>query len=326
MAPLLSACLIVKNEAANLGRCLASLAPVVDEIVVVDTGSTDDTVAIAHGAPKTRVVEAAWTDDFAAARNLSLEAAEGAWILVVDADEELLAPPAGFVERLESSPDDGFLVRVRNLQPAGALVTHDEQPTVRLFRRRVDLRFRGRIHEQIAPAIRDAGGTIGTSPLVIVHHGYVADVVQGDRSRRARNLALLEQELEAHPDDPYLYFQLGITLKADEPELAQAALTHALALGGEAAPPHLRDQLHMKLAQLALERGQLGACVEHAVASLSLDGENVVSRVCLITALVSGGLREDARPHLEWMVAHARSRVPNPDDFVALLRHCRSAP
>jgi hypothetical protein len=269
------------------------------------------------------VIEHTWQDDFAAARNASLDAASGTWILVVDADEELLAPPPGFAAWLASASDDGYLVRVRNLQPPGSLVSYDEQLLVRLFNRRPELRFRGRVHEQIAPSIRSHGGSIGQSALTIVHHGYVADVVQGGRSRRARNLALLELELEAHPDDPYLYFQLGITLKADEPALAQAALQHALVLGGDAAPPHLRDQIHMKLAQLALERGELGPTVDHAVASLTLDAENVVSRVCLITALVSGGLRAEAAPHLEWMVAHALPRVPNPADFVELLKYCR---
>ncbi|MBR5910088.1 MAG: glycosyltransferase family 2 protein, partial [Schwartzia sp.] len=82
----ISACYIVRNEAAKLDRSLASLEGAVDEIIVVDTGSSDDTVKIAetHGA---RVSHFPWQDDFSAARNVSLSKATGDWILVVDADE-----------------------------------------------------------------------------------------------------------------------------------------------------------------------------------------------------------------------------------------------
>ena len=86
----LSVCLIVRNEASNLPRCLDSIRGLADEIVVVDTGSTDDTVAIAqrHGA---RVSTLVWQDDFSAARNASIELATCDWILVFDADESIAA-------------------------------------------------------------------------------------------------------------------------------------------------------------------------------------------------------------------------------------------
>ena len=84
----LSLCMIVKNEEANLGRCLESVKGVADEIIIVDTGSTDRTVEIArqHGA---KIVSHQWDDDFAVARNVSLRAATSDWILVLDADEAL---------------------------------------------------------------------------------------------------------------------------------------------------------------------------------------------------------------------------------------------
>ena len=83
-----SLCVIARDEAAGLGRCLVSAAGAVDEIVVVDTGSQDDTVAVAraHGA---NVIEAPWTDDFSAARNIALDHANGTWILTLDTDETL---------------------------------------------------------------------------------------------------------------------------------------------------------------------------------------------------------------------------------------------
>ena len=83
-----SLCVIARDEAEALGPCIESARPVVDEIVVVDTGSSDETIAVAraHGA---NVIEAPWTDDFAAVRNIGLAQASGAWVLTLDADERL---------------------------------------------------------------------------------------------------------------------------------------------------------------------------------------------------------------------------------------------
>lgn len=86
--PLISLCMIVKNEAGNLSRCLTSVRGVADELIIVDTGSTDDTVAVARSFGAA-IVSFPWTGDFAAARNAGLEQARGTWILVLDADEEL---------------------------------------------------------------------------------------------------------------------------------------------------------------------------------------------------------------------------------------------
>ena len=86
----LSVCIIVKNEAALLGRCLNSIKSAADEIVVVDTGSTDNTVEIAESMGA-KVVCTQWRDDFAWARNISIEHATGSWILWLDADD--VVPP-----------------------------------------------------------------------------------------------------------------------------------------------------------------------------------------------------------------------------------------
>lgn len=92
--PLISLCMIVKNEADNLARCLTSVRGAADELIIVDTGSTDDTIAIARSFGAA-VISFPWTGDFAAARNAGLEKARGTWILVLDADEELDAESKG---------------------------------------------------------------------------------------------------------------------------------------------------------------------------------------------------------------------------------------
>ncbi|MBC8066081.1 MAG: glycosyltransferase family 2 protein, partial [Chlorobia bacterium] len=102
----LSACLIVKNESKNLSRCLESLKGIVDEIVVVDTGSTDDTVAIAESFGA-KMGSFEWSHDFSAARNHSLEIATGDWVLWIDADEVLVPESVSAIQRALVRPHFG---------------------------------------------------------------------------------------------------------------------------------------------------------------------------------------------------------------------------
>src|ERR1700735_3067517 len=120
-----SLCIIARNEAANLAACLAPLLPLVHETIVVDTGSTDGTQAIAtqHGA---RVFDFPWCDDFAAARNESLRYATGDWILWMDADDRVDADNADRLAGLLAALGHE---RVAYLVSCVSLAT-DGQPTV----------------------------------------------------------------------------------------------------------------------------------------------------------------------------------------------------
>src|SRR5579884_3483257 len=200
----LSACLIVKDESDQLPRCLRSLAPVADEVVVVDTGSRDGTVEVAraHGA---RVAVVPWRGDFSAARNAALGLASGDWILVLDAD-------------------DGNVV---------------ENQSVRLFRNRRAYRFRGRIHEQILPALAEAGAQPQASPVTILHYGYLSSVV-ALKQKIARNAALLEEETARHPEDAFSWFNLGTEhLRAQRLAEAEEAFRRSLLLTGPEKPRYL---------------------------------------------------------------------------------------
>src|SRR6185503_940117 len=147
--PRLSVCIIAKNEQAFLGQCLASIKPVADEIIVVDTGSVDNTAAIAreHGA---QVHSFAWTDDFSAARNFSLQHATGDWLLILDADEEL--PPVSHEAlRHQLNAVDVMAYRL-------PIIDHGKEDegcsyVPRLFRNAPGLFFVGRIHEQVFTSI-----------------------------------------------------------------------------------------------------------------------------------------------------------------------------
>ncbi len=207
---LLSATLIVKNEAAHLARCLDSVRGVVDEVVVVDTGSTDDTVPVAEklGA---RVVRHVWTDDFAAARNVALDAARGEWILHLDADEALTPESAQALRGLvETCSANGLLVTMHHFTQPDALTDHFESEEVRIFRNKPAHRFELNLHTQILPSIQRAGGTVAPSPLRIAHYGYLSTQAQGS-DRLRRNLELLRAEAERRPDDAYSWIKLGLT-------------------------------------------------------------------------------------------------------------------
>lgn len=240
MGKCLSACLIVRDEADQLLRCLRSLAPVVDDVVVVDTGSRDDTVEVARSAGA-RIARVPWQGDFSAARNTALGMARGDWILVLDADEELdEASYALLRQYLEDPTAEAHWCRVVSYLgdvPDDSNVV--ENQSVRLFRNRRRYRFRGRIHEQILPALTEAGAEVKPSSITLLHYGYLAPVV-ALKQKVARNAAILQDEVQRHPEDPFTWFNLGTEhLRARHLAEAEEAFRRALALVGHDRPRYL---------------------------------------------------------------------------------------
>jgi tetratricopeptide (TPR) repeat protein len=237
-APLLSATLIVRNEERFLEGCLRSLAGRVDEMVVVDTGSADRSREIARDSGA-RVVEHRWTDDFAAARNAAIDAARGAWVLYIDADERVVEFDR---EALARELADARCACYRVLfRPAAGLTRYREY---RLFRKHPELRFRGLIHESILPALEAlrarTGLSIGESHVALDHLGYDGD----QRAKHDRNLPLLHARLARDPQHVYSLDHLGTTLFAlGDDAGAEAAWRRAIevvrATGGRAASDSL---------------------------------------------------------------------------------------
>jgi GT2 family glycosyltransferase/tetratricopeptide (TPR) repeat protein len=193
--PLVSACLIVKDEEDNLPSCLASLEGLADEIVVYDTGSTDSTMALAKQFGAT-VLEGYWDDDFSRARNEALAACTGDWIAWLDADETLRCPdvPALRASLARTGPEvDGFSVVIENATGAvGSMFVHS---ACRFFRRS-RCEWAGRLHEQVAG--RGTHRPVATTALDLVrlhHTGYTSEAMTS-RGKAERNLRVAEAEVE----------------------------------------------------------------------------------------------------------------------------------
>jgi glycosyltransferase involved in cell wall biosynthesis len=192
---------IARNEARCIARCLESARPFVDRMILLDTGSTDDTVAIAQACGAT-VHHFTWCDDFAAARNAALDHSDADWNLVLDSDDWLegdakalgseVLPPAAVAP-------PGFVGCVRIVNRAAA-----DQPVARKFIPRIlprGVRYEGRIHEQPVSPLPKV-----VLPLTLRHDGFEEEQL----ARKAgRNEAILRAELKASPGDSYLWYQLG---------------------------------------------------------------------------------------------------------------------
>jgi len=191
-----------------LEDCLRSLTGVVDEIVVVDTGSTDSTPAIAarYG---TQLSNHEWHDDFAEARNISLDRATGQWVLYIDADERLVDADRSSVEALLTRSEH-VAYRVL-LRPVQSMTPYREY---RLWRNDPRIRFHGRMHERVVPAIVRVAQLdnkpIGDADLLLEHIGY-----EGDQTRKhLRNLPLLRQFIEEDPAHLFALHHLATVLEA----------------------------------------------------------------------------------------------------------------
>lgn len=254
----IAATLIARNEARCLARCLDSLAAWVDRIVVVDTGSTDDTIAIAR-AKGAVVGRFAWCDDFATARNHALalaeERADADWHLVIDADEWIAAGGAslrpwcagparlGRVSVLSDTADAGIVGRcwITRVLPRGA-------------------RFTGRVHEQVAGALPRE-----PLPLEIGHDGYRVEQLA---TKATRNHRLLLAELASHPGDAYLLYQLGKDAEMRGDPLA-AETYHAQALAATPADAAWRHDLVLCALRRLSANGQPAAALALADAEFA---------------------------------------------------------
>jgi len=219
--------MIVKNEQRWLEDCLNSVKELVDEMIIVDTGSRDNTIEIARrfGA---KVFDHPWSGDFSEARNHSLGYATGDWILVLDADERIAQGDAKRIRHLmEASRVDGFLLAQRSYLWNARVVSSIPNPqdydeareythclevwVLRLFRNRPEIRFRGRVHELVEHAFLEQHFPFEKASPVIHHFGKVGETEDLER-KRTLYLELGRQKALEEPDSAPPHYEMGVQL------------------------------------------------------------------------------------------------------------------
>jgi glycosyltransferase involved in cell wall biosynthesis len=198
--------IIVKNEEKYLQGCLESVKDIVDEIVLVDTGSSDNTLEIAKKY-NAEIFHFDWINDFSAARNYALENSKGSWILYMDADERIDSNSINEIKRITENPrKSAFYCTVKSIDPEHG---DNSMRYLRLFANNPGIKFTGKIHEQIHPSLVKNDYLLVNSIVLINHIGY--DVSASERKLKAeRNLSLLLKEYES-TKSPYYAFQLANT-------------------------------------------------------------------------------------------------------------------
>lgn len=203
----LSLCMIVKNEESVLKRCLDSVKGIVDEIVIADTGSTDNTVKIASEYTK-HIYKYEWTDSFSEARNFVQKKAKGKWILVLDADEfvdrdNLIAVKNKLLENTVNI--DVFFTEIYNFTGKNGeyIVQHK---AVRIYKNHTSIKFTRTIHEQLVHEDRELKSDI--SDLIIYHSGYLKNTVK-NKDKNTRNTQLIKKQTEKMGKMGFDYFNRG---------------------------------------------------------------------------------------------------------------------
>jgi len=295
----LTAALIVRDESRFIEGCLESLAGRVDEIVLVDTGSRDDTVEKALRYP-IALHRFPWCDDFSAARNFALERATGDWILYIDADERFSVPrPASLKNAVADKRKVAWRLR---FHPRIDWTPYAE---LRLFRNDPRIRFSGaiheRVHESIDAVVNASGMEIGDCDLAIQHVGY-----EDDQSRKnSRNIPLLRACLAREPDHLYSWWHLGQCLHlAGDDDGASAVWSQGIAAARKvpAASRCLSDaQSAVALIRLNIERGiDATALLREA---MDLYPDHLSLQWIDATSALERGANEAARPPLERLAA-----------------------
>jgi tetratricopeptide (TPR) repeat protein len=309
--PRLSLCLIARNEEQLLPGCLDSVRGVVDEIVVVDTGSSDRTRELAARAGAV-VIEQPWRDDFSAPRNAALKAATGDWILHLDADERL-TPAAGHAlkqaiargdfacgmlrlhdaTRIDAAFDDVVSGRARIADPVFL---------PRLLKHTKDLEYRGLIHESVSDWLVRQDMRLKYLDADVVHFGNVPELRKG-KDKGRRNVDLLEKRCEAEPDSvvPFGYLALEL-LKAGEKARAQQIVDRGWAIAQRKPKNQTVLRLADARATLQLEQGDAHGVLDTVALAESIEGPQpdlFFLRGCALELLGMRSARE----------SHARARL-----------------
>ena len=200
----LSVCMIVKNEEKNVGGCLETVKDFADQVVMVDTGSTDRTVEIAEKYGF-EVIRSDWRGDFSYSRNISLDHATSRWVLWLDADDRVPLSEAEKFKGLKTAPPDrAFYLKVRNVRPGGF---GEQWYQLRMFPNHPEIRFERKVHEQVGFTIKKLKMSAFRVDVHIDHIGY--DNPEVKRQKALRNREILLAEFPRYRRDPAYVSSIG---------------------------------------------------------------------------------------------------------------------
>jgi tetratricopeptide (TPR) repeat protein len=301
--PTLSVCMIVRDEEKVLARCLRSVVGVSEELIVVDTGSRDNTVSIAKGLGA-RVFRFAWCDDFAAARNESLKHATGDWILQIDADEALLSDSISPLRKTMSDPwcllcnitiDNGPRYPDRFFKPG------------RLFRNHPEILYSRPYHETVRSSVRklrrcEPGWQIVDEPKIVVRHYGWDECEMKERGKFARELRILESYLKGTPEDHRMATRLAeVYICVGRWDDAIRTCKRTLAVSPFYPPAH------HALGAAYLEKGMLEEAIASLKQAIDLDPDFGLAHYRLGCAYCSKGMFDEGISKLD----EALAKEPN---------------
>ncbi len=294
---MLSLSMIVRDEAAQIEDCLRSVQGFVDEMVVVDTGSTDNTVALAQ-ALGARVEKIDWPGDFAPARNQALQWVSGDWVLVLDADERLRPEAMAPLRALMAQPD---VLLINLLRHERGAVQSPYSNVSRLFRRHPAIRWSRAYHSMVDDSVaellqQESHWRIADCPEpALLHDGYRPELLaQGNKPQRLRQA--MEAELLERPGDPYACAKLG-SLEVAEGNLERG--TALLRLGLEQCPADAHPEryellLHLALAEAGRNPSAAVALYREALALPLAPRLSLAARLNLAALLLQQGQPQEA--------------------------------
>lgn len=205
----ISGCLIVKDEAETLEKCIKSMLPILDELIIVDTGSTDNTIEIAKKYTD-KVYNYTWQNDFAAARNFAISKAKMDWIIFLDADEYFSERSLKNIRKTineENGKADAFMINGYNILLSSGEVK-DKFTVIRVFRNKPEIRYQGRIHEYLRK--KGQFTIIDCTDIIEIFHTGYNKAVADKKNKNERNLSLLLQDIAERPDDGNTHFYLSL--------------------------------------------------------------------------------------------------------------------
>ncbi|MEM1309171.1 MAG: tetratricopeptide repeat protein [Cyanobacteria bacterium P01_H01_bin.153] len=315
----ISLCMIVKDEADNLPRCLESVKGCVDEMRILDTGSQDDTIAIAQSLGA--IVETAeWTQDFAVARNRSLANATGDWIFVLDADEIVTDAGRELLSQIgtENSVGDQDLTTVL----AGSLLRYESQAAqtpysevLRLFRRRQEIYFERPYHETVDDSVtrlmqaEPLWQVVSWPQVAISHSGYAAEAI-AQRDKFARAETIMATYLVEHPQDAYICNKLGaLYVSLGNNDQGRSLLERGLA--AQPTDASTLYELHYHLGLAYRDAGLAAIAVDHYQKSLAQE----IAPALKVGAYLNLGSLYQGNQNLEGAIALYGQAIAAAPDF-----------